>query len=78
MEWIHRQLSEGYELIGDVDGHIVRLFIRHPKGNKIIKTKHMTQIDIDSCNLDDIRRYFSRHVDSIQSKTPQQLQILCN
>ena len=78
MEWINKNLIDGYDLIGDVDGHIVRLIIKHPNGEKLVRTKHMTQNDIDNADLDDIRIHFSRQIDNIQSMTLEQLQLFCN
>lgn len=78
MEWINKKLFDNYELIGDIDGHVVRLSICHPKGIKLVKEKHMTQIDFDNCDLDNIRQYFSRQISSIQLMTIEQIQIYCN
>lgn len=78
MEWISEPLLDGYELVGDIDEHVIRLFVRYPNGEKLIRIKHMGQIDLDNCDLDDIRRHFSRLISNIQSKTLEQLQLLCN
>ena len=78
MEWIRESLADGYELVGDINENVVRLIVEHPNGKKVVQTKHMAQIDFDNCDLDNIRRYFSRPISKIQSKTPEQLQLLCN
>jgi len=78
MEWIKENLCNGYELFGDVEDNAVRLFIIHPKGQKLIRMKHMTQNDLDSADLDDIRRHFSRLINNIQLKTLEQLQLACS
>ena len=77
MEWINENLFDDYDLIGDIDDHVVRLIITHPNGTKIVRTKHMAQIDIDNSDLDDIRRHFSRMIGKIQSMTLEQLQLIC-
>lgn len=78
MEWIKENLYDGYELLGDIEGNAVRLLIVHPKGQKLVRVKHMTQNDIDNSDLDDIRRHFARLIDNIQSKTLEQLQLTCS
>ena len=79
MEWMNESLGGDYDLIGDiVKDSVVRLYIRHPKGDKLLRIKHMNQVDIDNSSLDDIRTHFSRLIDNIQSKTLEQLQITCN
>jgi len=77
MEWMNKNLFEGYVLVGDLDDHVVRLYISHPGGVKIIKEKHMTQHDSDNCDLDNIRRFFSKQISKIESLSMEQLQLQC-
>lgn len=77
MEWIRKKLIDDYELVGNINENVIQLIIEHPKGQKIIQTKHMTQIDFDNCDFDNIRRYFSRPISKIETKTLEQLQLLC-
>lgn len=77
MEWINKNLYDNYVLVGDMTDHIIKLYIIHPNGIKIIKEKHMSQHDIDNCDLDNIRRYFSKNISKIESMTEDQLQSYC-
>jgi hypothetical protein len=77
MQWISENLVGGYELVGDVEDQIVRLAVKHSGGEKTIKVKHMSQNDINEATTDDFRRHFSRIIDKIRAKTPEQLELLC-
>jgi hypothetical protein len=77
MEWLNNELYDGYRLIGDISGPVVRLFIRHPFGDKLLVVKHMPQSDLDNANLEDIRQHFSRHIHKMKSKTLSQVKLQC-
>jgi len=77
MEWINKNLFENYNIVGNIDGNVVGLYVEHPDGTKTVKEKHMSRIDADNCALDDIRQFFSNKISKIESLTIEQLQLYC-